>query len=111
MAAPADALRTVPVIIRAFSEAANTAVFAMSAMVGETFRRVMSGRVLYTCSWGVFIAAVIAAFSSWMVRVSGVAAVRTHTTLTPQGLTAWARFRVRFSIAPNAAPIAVAPGV
>jgi len=38
------------------------------------------------------------------------ASVRRQTTLRPKGRTSKARFAVRFSIAPNAAPIAVVPG-
>src|SRR5207249_10925274 len=45
-----------------------------------------------------------------MDRLSVLANVRRQTTLTPKGLISKARFCVRFSIAPNAAPIAVAPG-
>src|SRR6516165_12204967 len=45
-----------------------------------------------------------------MDLLSVLAKVRRQTTLTPNGLTSNARFAARFSIAPNAAPIAVAPG-
>src|SRR5215472_2754992 len=45
-----------------------------------------------------------------MGRLSMLATVRRHTTRTPNGLTSKAKLPVRFSIAPNAAPIAVAPG-
>src|SRR5215469_681122 len=45
-----------------------------------------------------------------MDLLSVLAKVRRQTTLTPSGLTSNARFAARFSIAPNAAPIAVAPG-
>ena len=42
--APADALRTVPVIMRARSDARNTAAFAVSAVCGKTFSIVPSAR-------------------------------------------------------------------
>src|SRR5215831_14595168 len=45
-----------------------------------------------------------------MDLLSMLAVVRRQTTLTSSGLTSNARFPARFSIAANAAPIAVAPG-
>ena len=48
--APTDALRTVPVSIRAESEAKSTAVLAVSAVLGLAFNMVFSARERANCS-------------------------------------------------------------
>lgn len=88
---PADALRTVPVIMRARSEARNAAAAAVSVVRGDTFSRVLAARLAFAWSVVMFIVAAIPAVRSWMVRESGFAAVRRQTTLTPAGLSSMAR--------------------
>src|SRR5262249_15968975 len=107
-AAPAVAFTTVPVSMRARSEAIRTAAFAVSWMVAGTFRKVDWG--IWAIAWSLVICSWPARKSivSWMDLLSTLATVRRQTTLTPNGLTSKARFAARFSIGPNAAPIAVA---
>jgi len=83
---PADELRTVPVIMRARSEARSAAALAVSVVRGDAFNRVLSARLALAWSGVMFIIVAIAPVTSWMVRESGFAEVRRQTTRTPAGL-------------------------
>ncbi len=110
MTAPADELRIVPVIMRARSEARNAAALAVSEVRGDTLSIVPSARLAVAWSLVMFILLATTSVVSWMVRVSGFAAVRRQTTLTPAGPSSMAMVRVRFSTAPKAAPMPDVPG-
>lgn len=95
----------VPVSIRALSDARNAAALAVSAAVGDTFKSVMFLRNSSPCSRGAPVAALMRSHVSRMVRVSGMATERMHTTLTPRGLRSIARLRMSDSMPPNAVPM------
>src|SRR5215831_473679 len=95
--------------MRARSEAKSTAAFAVSDVVAGTLRKLRLA--IWETIWSLvtFILLAKASIVWWMVRLSVLAVVRRQTVLTPAGLISKARFSIRDSMAPNAAPIAVPP--